>query len=495
MIKLIIFATAGIMAASAAVLGFFTAMRLTHTKTEDGIFKYAFYAIVISLCAITLSAGRDLSAGYSADNFKLADLGSNFLTQWIVRLSSLMIMFAAFERFLHFFTQPQINFSKLYLALILMYGWVVSFYIPTYVTAYNEFEVSKIYVLALLLGMALAIQKEKDAMMIQTRNALVGFVVFSFAMSAIKFNTVWDISYDQGLVPGLPRFYGLAPHAIIMGSVCGLGALLLLTYPVKNPVLQKSLLGLLIFCLFATQAKANMASFFMGFMLYLLYSKAAKEAEAHTGQSSLGLFFMGIMVILIFIIAAIFSIDWMAVMRGSLNSEQIESITTVTGRTKIWEVALNEYYKNPWFGYGANLFSVEFRESVGMPFAVDSHNMFVDAISRGGLVGLSGYILLYIYLGFQAFRFGIATRGLSVSLFMMLFITSITEVPISWSALGINGVNFYLLILIVSVNLIPKEREQTTSLVETKSPKDPDSDASSKPDQQMSTNLKPVNPP
>ena len=50
---------------------------------------------------------------------------------------------------------------------------------------------------------------------------------------------VLDASYTYGFLPGVPRFAGLAPHAVAMGLLTQLALLCLLTMPYRRVWLNR----------------------------------------------------------------------------------------------------------------------------------------------------------------------------------------------------------------------------------------------------------------
>ena len=65
---------------------------------------------------------------------------------------------------------------------------------------------------------------------------------------------------------------------------------------------------------------------------------------------------------------------------------------SINSRFKMWETALNYFWKRPIIGYG-----FEFREVIKAKFLYDHvHNIFLDILYRGGFVAFSIYVYNYI---------------------------------------------------------------------------------------------------
>ena len=75
------------------------------------------------------------------------------------------------------------------------------------------------YVYPLVIGFAavLATATERDLAFGAARNALLVFLAAGLLLIPFKPSLVLDASYTQGLLPGVPRLAGLAPHAVSLG--------------------------------------------------------------------------------------------------------------------------------------------------------------------------------------------------------------------------------------------------------------------------------------
>ena len=107
-----------------------------------------------------------------------------------------------------------------------------------------------------------------------------------------------------------------------------------------------------------------------------------------------------------------------------------DEVLSLTGRTSIWADTLAEFERYPWFGYGPDLWGVEYRIRLGKLFAGQAHNQFIQTLGESGLIGFS---LLLMYLGVLlrlALRTFSASRGLSLALYLLILVRCITEAPL-----------------------------------------------------------------
>jgi O-antigen ligase len=130
-----------------------------------------------------------------------------------------------------------------------------------------------------------------------------------------------------------------------------------------------------------------------------------------------------------------------------LASSDGAQLMSLTGRDRIWAVALEEWRQDPLFGYGMPLFDEAHRAAVRMGAATHAHNQFVDSLARAGLVGLVGAVAYLLVLVAAAWRVATPSRGLSLGLLVILLAFAITEVPLSLTGIGLA--NFYHMVLLV----------------------------------------------
>ena len=127
-------------------------------------------------------------------------------------------------------------------------------------------------------------------------------------------------------------------------------------------------------------------------------------------------------------------------------SSEGAQLTSLTGRDQIWAVAYDEWRRNPLFGYGPTIWDIDYRLLIGMPNATHAHNQLMDTLSRSGLVGALALGLYVLVLLVLSLRYVGISGGLSLALFLALFLRSISEVPLL--LLG-YGPEFYVQVLLL----------------------------------------------
>ena len=101
----------------------------------------------------------------------------------------------------------------------------------------------------------------------------------------------------------------------------------------------------------------------------------------------------------------------------------------LTGRGRIWRVALSTFAAYPLFGYGLSAWSAEFRDMIGISAAFHAHNQLLQSLSVAGVVGGVGLVVYAATLLVCSFRTATATNGLAPALLVLAAIGSVSETP------------------------------------------------------------------
>ena len=110
-------------------------------------------------------------------------------------------------------------------------------------------------------------------------------------------------------------------------------------------------------------------------------------------------------------------------------------LMTLTGRTEIWTITLEAWKDNPLFGFGPGVWGAERQQRFQMFHVGHAHNQIVQSLGEAGLVGL---LFLCSYLGvllYAAMRRFEVSRGVVLTLLMLVAVRCVTEAPLSRSSL------------------------------------------------------------
>lgn len=102
----------------------------------------------------------------------------------------------------------------------------------------------------------------------------------------------------------------------------------------------------------------------------------------------------------------------------------------MTGRGIIWSLALDVWRDHPWLGFGSTAWDFDFRQAYGLPLATSAHNQWMQALSMAGLVGTIPLVIYFLLLGWFSWRASGPSRGLTLALFALLAVRTVTEVPL-----------------------------------------------------------------
>jgi O-antigen ligase len=129
-------------------------------------------------------------------------------------------------------------------------------------------------------------------------------------------------------------------------------------------------------------------------------------------------------------LVAMFVTDHGFALTDIATGDRYRELTTLTGRSAIWDAALLEWQDNPLFGYGPAMWDTAYRARLGMPFAFNAHNQYLQSLSIAGLVGLATLLPYLLLLGLFSFASPRPQRGLAIALFLQILVRSFTEVPL-----------------------------------------------------------------
>lgn len=112
-----------------------------------------------------------------------------------------------------------------------------------------------------------------------------------------------------------------------------------------------------------------------------------------------------------------------------VDPESLESIRTLTGRTRLWAFAFEAWQSEPVLGAGPQVFR-RYAESTGFTWAGQGHNQFVQSLAEGGLVGILGVLAYVGAMCTAAFRVARISHWGSISIVALLIIRCMTETPL-----------------------------------------------------------------
>jgi O-antigen ligase len=438
-----------ILAALTAALGMAGAVHVTSRRAQ-GYMHWIFYAILLMVAMANFLSGRDLSS--SNTNFdQVVVMVRHPLMSLVQPLASLLLLALAGERVItHWIRRDRSAQAPSVLLLVFILFWGATVAAPALLGAHPHLSHDYVYPLVIGFAAVLATATERDLALGATRNALLLFIAAGLLLVPFKPSLVMDASYTQGLLPGVPRLAGLAPHAVSMGMLAQLGLLCLLARPLQRVWLNRMAWGLGLLVLFLAQSKTAWISFVLCSACVLVVRQGPGFMRRVGDPVRPG---FGIVTLLAFM-AAVAGIAGLlmfgeidARLSSFFDSAQGAQLASLTGRDQIWAIAYDEWQRNPVFGYGPTLWDASFREAIGMPNATHAHNQFMDTLSRSGTVGAAALVLYALVLLVLSIRYARATGGLTLALFVALTLRAISEVPLLLFGYGPELIAHVLLLM------------------------------------------------
>jgi exopolysaccharide production protein ExoQ len=243
---------------------------------------------------------------------------------------------------------------------------------------------------------------------------------------------------------------GIFRHKNILGRFMVLSGIIFLIRVVKNNKKNRMIgilgLNLSLFLIIGSTSKTALAILFILISLIPLY----RNLKINKSSSQVVL----IIVILIIGCAATMLVSNIEAVLGNFGRD-----LTLTGRTEIWEAALEKAWERPWLGYGYGAFWQDGGESsyvqrvVGWIDLSHSHNGFLDLWLDLGLLGLFIFIASYITVWIKAIKWVQSSRDIE-GIWPILYLTFLLLVNLSESTLLISGHNFtYMLYVATTLGL------------------------------------------
>jgi O-antigen ligase len=406
--------------------------------------------LMLGLVAVTvLLSGRDLSQMFQ----DLAKGGGAVhpAQAWLQRLVSLLLLFISGERLVDHFTQHK-QLPAPILAWTLAAYWAATVALPALFGSHRSLSHEYLYSLIIGLAALLSTDADRQRVLAWARNALLFFMLASVLMVLVKPRLVLDLQYDQGLLPGVPRFGGLAPHPVALGLFAQAFLLCLLALPFGKRWLTVSawILGLAV--LFLAQSKTAWIAFLLC-SFAMLAVRHGGSVWRRIGDPREGTFGIAMCMAFMLVVGGLLGIvlfsDLVDKMGNFRDTSEGAQLMSMTGRDQIWAVAIQEWHASPVFGYGPTLWDDDFRASIGMPNATSGHNQFMDTLARSGSIGAAALVVYAAVLLVLSLRAARKTGGLSIALFIALALRSVSEVPLIM--LGYGTELFTHLLLIVTL--------------------------------------------
>jgi exopolysaccharide production protein ExoQ len=234
-------------------------------------------------------------------------------------------------------------------------------------------------------------------------------------------------------IPGVNwRLFGLTPHANALGPIALVALVIEFHQPFESRVLRWLNLSVSLMVLLLAQSKTAWVAALV--ILAVVWVPLALR-RAFTTTAPLRRFNQvvwstwAVIVLLLVFAAALVAFD----VTEKLLSKT--DVLTLTGRTEIWDITLRAWKENVLFGFGPQVWGTQRQLRFQMFHVGHAHNQLIQSLGEAGVVGL---LLLLIYVGVLfsvAFRRFVKSRGVVLTLLLLLVVRCVTEAPLSRGSL------------------------------------------------------------
>ena len=140
-------------------------------------------------------------------------------------------------------------------------------------------------------------------------------------------------------------------------------------------------------------------------------------------------------------------------------------ISTLTGRTDVWRITLEELQRSPLFGYGPSLWDIPYRTERGLMNIGQAHNQFVQTLGQAGLLGGGALVCYLTLMWLRTIAARKATSGLGLAVVVLLTVRCVSESPMRMA--GILGFDSWFHVLAFATAVGAREvlvtRRQSTA--------------------------------
>lgn len=262
----------------------------------------------------------------------------------------------------------------------------------------------------------------RNALVLPSVGSLVAMVVFP------KLALLPDYA---SIIPGISqRLYGLTDHANSLGIVAAAALMIEL-----SPMVRTRPSIIIAACHLAALVLAQSKTAWIAALICILFVRwswiKSRIFEGDGWRAA-----VGIGIALSFLLAIGIMVIGFGISFDKLTQSLSDSgVYTFTGRTEIWRVTLEEFFKSPVYGYGPSLWDMQFRIERGMLGAGQAHNQFIQTLGQsGGLGALSMliYIAVLMYVVFKAWE---ASQGLAFVLLVLILVRCFSESPLRMASI------------------------------------------------------------
>ncbi len=409
--------------------------------------RRAWFTLLITLtlapAIVSLADGRDLDA----INF-VAIVDPDSAAAWIGRIATAIILLASATIIL---LTPQRSASSKttkrqlqWLAAAIAIFCLGHTILPSFLGAVPSFDLGTLYAFAVLAAAFSARSLPTSTFFSAVKGSLLVLMVGGFLVAAIKPEMALQyVSADLRLPFVDFRYWGIGSGPNNIAPLALLLVLLTIHTPYKIILLNAAVYLIAGVTILLSQSQTTWVAALITLPVFAIYCRTPKPIRKARINPLVALFAIVIVGAGLILLAWETShMDFSGVFDSSLRLESGGLVNrdentpdSFTGRTVIWEAAMNTWRDHPWFGYGPTAWGVDFRRELGLPFASNAHNQVMQSVSVGGasaLLALCIYTLAVVVIIYKNNR---NANGLGFAILGLTLVRSLTEGPLDTNTL------------------------------------------------------------
>jgi O-antigen ligase len=447
-IYLTILGIIAISVATVGVLGLFVVSRIFDKFRTDGLINLIFWPLVIANCVSIIFSARVYSdASYAfGDHANIMPLANWFLratTMGLEGVAGIAILYALGKRkFPGGGAFLIIGLAAMFLAIALSWVYGVKFY--------YSYHTTDIFLLMLAVIVTPPIQPER---VVAYFKPMLLLILYGSLILALVDPSKYIQSNYVGIIPMLHfRLHGLAVHANTLGPLALMYLLLARWVPYRQGwQILNTLTALSVLVLAQSKTTWVVA---LTILLVLLAAQWGRKIKQDLKSPNGGLPTIATLAVMFGLLGFVMFYAMSGDVTGlyGLFSDD-KGTTTLTGRTVIWQITYDTWKQYPWFGYGPNLWNIDFRIATHFLAAGDAHNQFFQSLGEAGIVGMFALLLYLSAMLFYGIKFFEKTRGISLALVLFFLFRASSEVPIKLSLLLDNSFVMHFMTFVILLTL------------------------------------------
>jgi len=253
---------------------------------------------------------------------------------------------------------------------------------------------------------------------------IIGSLLYGYINPGMAFYPdVYNVDGERG-----KRLMGLLGVYRSLGLYCLILFLMELIEVKENSYFSNINLMASSYAIYLTMSKSSIILLFFIIIVWLIRKARLENNKIHVMFISMLFIFLTTL-----LIKFVFS---------EFIENNIESITSFTGRAYLWEETLSSWTENPIFGNGLKYFGGD-----GYLPYINSHNIIIQSLSDGGLIGLFG-LLIFIFCISKAALINMKKgEFFSIASILILLLFSMSEIVIEFS--GLYSGEFFIFLFIM----------------------------------------------